>query len=176
MPVFTPTPLAGVFVVEPVPASDERGWFARVFDADMFAARGLASVPVQHNLSHSRVRHTLRGLHYQRPPYGEAKLVSCIAGEVFDVVVDLRAGSPTRCQWFAVELSADNLKQLYVPEGCAHGFLTLSADARVGYQMFARYHAPAASGVRWDDPAFGIAWPHAPVVISARDAGYQLLG
>ncbi|MCS7006655.1 MAG: dTDP-4-dehydrorhamnose 3,5-epimerase, partial [Thermoleophilia bacterium] len=167
--IFRPTPLRDVWVVEPELLEDERGFFARVWDTAEFAARGLNGALVQCSISFNRRRGTLRGLHYQAPPHEEAKLVRCIAGAIFDVAVDLRPSSDTYCRWYGIELSAENRLALYVPEGCAHGFLTLEDRSEVLYQMSA-FHAPeAACGVRFDDPAFSIAWPGEVVVVNARD-------
>jgi dTDP-4-dehydrorhamnose 3,5-epimerase len=169
---FVETDLAGAFVVEPELLRDERGFFARLFSPAEFAARGLRSDVDQVAVSWNARRGTLRGLHYQAAPQAQAKLVRCTRGAVHDVIVDLRGGSPTRARWLAVELSADNRRLLYVPEGFAHGFLTLTDDAEVVYQMSGAWHAPAERGARFDDPAFAIAWPFAPQVISARDRAF----
>ena len=166
---FVATPLAGACVVEPELAEDERGFFARTYCREEFRRQGLDPELSQCSISFNRARHTLRGLHYQAAPHAEAKLVRCTRGAVFDVVVDLRAGSPTRHRWFAVELNEDNRKALYVPEGLAHGFLTLSEGAEVLYQISRPYEAASARGVRWDDATLAIDWPAAPAVISARD-------
>jgi len=171
--IFTETPLAGTWVVEPERVQDERGFFARTFDADEFARRGMRTAFPQCSVSFNARAGTLRGMHYQAAPHEEAKLVRCTAGAVYDVVVDLRPGSPTRMRWFGVELSAGNHRALYVPEGFAHGFQTLVDGSEVFYQISARYHAASGRGVRWDDPAFGIRWPSAEVrVISDRDGAY----
>ncbi len=171
---FTATPLPGAFVIDLELVRDERGLFARSFCRNEFAALGLETTPVQCNVSHNIAAHTLRGMHYQAAPHEDAKLVSCAQGAIYDAIIDLRPGSPTYHRWFGLELTADALTMLYVPQGFAHGFLTLTAGARVLYQMFERYHPESARGVRWDDPAFAIAWPHPPSVISARDGGYPL--
>jgi dTDP-4-dehydrorhamnose 3,5-epimerase len=173
------TPLAGAYVIEVDRLEDERGWFARTFDADLFARHGLEPAVVQCNVSYNRRRGTLRGLHLQADPHGEAKLVRCTRGAVHDVIVDVRPGSPTRHEWFAVELSARNARALYVPVGLAHGFQTLEDHTEVAYQMSQRYVAEAASGVRWDDPAFGIRWPDPPPggrIISERDRAFADAG
>jgi dTDP-4-dehydrorhamnose 3,5-epimerase len=171
---FTETPLAGAWVLEAEPVEDERGWFARTFDADEFAARGMEAAVVQANASFNARRDTLRGLHLQREPHGEPKLVRCVRGAIFDVAVDLRLGSPTHRAWHAVELRAGDGRGFYIPAGMAHGFQTLEDDTEVHYLMGARYVPEAATGVRWDDPAFGIVWPE-PVdarIMSDRDRGY----
>ena len=151
---------------------DERGFFARAFCEREFSSHGLASRYPQCNISYNCAARTLRGMHYQAAPHQEAKLVRCTAGTIHDVIVDLRVGSPTRMRWIGVALDSRRRNALYVPAGFAHGFLTLCADAEVFYQMGEFYLPEAARGFRWDDPAFGIEWPLAPVVISERDRGY----
>ena len=170
--IFRETTVAGAWVIEPELLTDERGFFARIWDTDEFAMRGLNAQLVQCSLSYTRARGTLRGLHYQVPPHEEGKLVRCTAGAVFDVAVDIRPDSATFRRWFGIELSAENRRALYVPERCAHGLLTLTDDSQVLYQM-SGFEAPeAARGVRFDDPAFGIEWPIERRVLSARDASY----
>jgi dTDP-4-dehydrorhamnose 3,5-epimerase len=169
------TRLPGAHVVELEPLGDERGWFARTFDAEAFAELGLDARVSQCNASFNARAGTLRGLHYQAAPHGEAKLVRCTRGAIFDVIVDLRADSPAYCRWFGIELRAGGAASLFVPAGVAHGFQTLADDSEVHYQMSYRYVPDAARGVRWDDPAFAIDWPAAPAggrVMSERDAGY----
>ena len=170
--VFTETGLPGAFLLDVEPHGDERGFFARSWCQDEFAAHGLNPRLVQCSISRNRLKGTLRGLHYQAAPYAEAKLVRCTMGAIHDVIVDLRPGSPTRCSYFGAVLTAENHRSLYIPEGCAHGFLTLTADSEVLYQMSEFHHAEAAGAVRWNDPAFGIAWPESPVAISDRDSRY----
>jgi dTDP-4-dehydrorhamnose 3,5-epimerase len=169
---FVSQPLDGVFVIEPDPVRDERGFFARMFSADEFAQRGLTHAFVQSGIAYNPRRGTLRGMHYQAAPHGEVKLVRCTAGAVYDVVIDVRPSSPSYRHWTSVELSAENRRTLYVPDGFAHGYVTLTDDAELVYQMSVPHHAPSARGVRWNDPAFGISWPIKPTVISARDASY----
>jgi dTDP-4-dehydrorhamnose 3,5-epimerase len=171
---FTETPLPGVWVIELDQFSDERGWFARTFDAEEFHARGLNAAVAQCNASFNARRDTLRGMHYQAEPHGESKLVRCVRGAIFDVAVDLRADSAALRLWHGLELSADNGRALYIPAGLAHGFQTLTDDCEVLYQMGHRYVPGAARGVRFDDPAFGIEWPHpaGPRIVSERDASY----
>ena len=156
---FTPTDLAGVFVVELAPVVDDRGFFARAFDPRAFAAQGLEAALPQTSLSFNTRRGTLRGMHFQRAPHEEVKLVRVVRGAIFDVALDLRPESPTRYRWVGVELSADNRRALYLPRGCAHGYQTLADDTEILYQMTDTYHPEAAGGVRWDDPAFAITWP-----------------
>ncbi|MBC8074568.1 MAG: dTDP-4-dehydrorhamnose 3,5-epimerase [Chloroflexales bacterium] len=173
--IFTETPLAGAFLVEPERIADERGFFARTWCAEEFAARGLEARLVQCNVSYNQRRGTLRGMHYQAEPHAEVKLVRCTAGAIHDVIIDLRPASPTRHQWFAAELSAANRLSLYIPAGFAHGFQTLEDQSEVFYQMAEFYHSESARGVRYNDPAFGIAWPLPISVIGQRDAAYPLL-
>jgi dTDP-4-dehydrorhamnose 3,5-epimerase len=169
---FTELGVRGAYLVEAEPHADERGLFARTWCAREFAARGLSPRLVQASVSFNRRQGTLRGLHYQTRPAEEAKLVRCTAGRVWDVVLDLRPDSPTYLAHAGVELRADSRAAVYVPEGCAHGFLTLTDGAEVLYQM-SEYYAPASSrGVRWNDPAFAIPWPAPVVVIGERDRTY----
>jgi dTDP-4-dehydrorhamnose 3,5-epimerase len=166
---LTATPLAGAFVIELDLLRDERGYFARTFDAAEFARAGLDPAVVQCSTSFNAARGTLRGLHYQADPDGEARLVRCTRGAIFDVAVDLRPGSDTYCRWFGVELSAGNGLMLYIPVGMAHGFQTLEADSEVHYQMSHPYAAEQSRGVRFDDPTFGIDWPVPDPIVSERD-------
>jgi dTDP-4-dehydrorhamnose 3,5-epimerase len=172
---FTETPLDGLWLVELELLGDERGWFARTFDARQFAERGLDPAVVQCNASFNAEVDTLRGMHFQAPPHGEPKLVRCVAGAIFDVAIDLRPGSPTCCRWYGAELSDSNGRMLFVPAGFAHGYQTLRADTQLLYQMGHEYVPDAGRGVRWDDQAFAIAWPE-PLsgrrTISERDASY----
>ncbi len=169
---FAPTELAGVVRVEADPHADARGLFARLHCPDEFSAAGLAFAPAQTSVSRNPSIHTLRGLHYQPAPHGETKLVRVTRGRIFDVAVDLRPASPTYRRWTAAELSADNLAALFIPEGVAHGFLTLESDTDVLYQIAPKFSPGHEAGVRWDDPAFGIEWPAPPAMISDRDATY----
>jgi dTDP-4-dehydrorhamnose 3,5-epimerase len=170
--IFRKTTIEGVWIVEPELHEDERGFFARTWDTESFARHGLNGRLVQCSISYNRRRGTLRGMHYQAAPHEEAKLVRCTSGSIFDVAVDLRTGSTTFGRWVGTELSAENRHALYVPEGCAHGFLTLTDDSEVVYQI-SEFHAPdAARGVRWDDPAIGIDWPGDVLVLNERDRSY----
>jgi dTDP-4-dehydrorhamnose 3,5-epimerase len=171
---FLQTPLPGAWVIELEQIEDERGWFARSFDTEAFAARGLNPTVTQCNLSFNARRDTLRGMHYQAEPHGESKLVRCVRGAIFDVAVDLRPDSPTRCRWHGVELTADNRLAFYIPAGFAHGFQTLTDGAEVLYQMGHAYAPEAARAVRFDDPAFAIAWPvpQGERMISEKDRSY----
>ena len=167
--IFRPSPLAGVFVVALERHEDERGSFARTYDREAFLAHGLDPTIAQCSLSSNRRRGTLRGLHWQGVPHAEHKLVRATRGAVWDVVVDLRPGSATRGRHFAAELSAAGGDAMFVPAGCAHGFLTLEDESELHYQISAPYSPAHARGVRWDDPELAIPWPFAPVVISERD-------
>ena len=167
-----PTALEGVLEIRVTPFGDERGLFARTYDEATFAAAGLPNRWPQCNTSWNRARGTLRGLHYQAEPHPEPKLVRCTRGRVFDVAVDLRPDSPGFCRWVGVELSAGDRNALYIPAGFAHGFLTLEDDSEVFYQMGESYVPGLARGVRWNDPAFAIAWPAQPDRLSERDAAY----
>ncbi len=168
------TPLPGVWLVELDLLGDERGWFARTFDAEEFRSRGMNPDVAQCNASFNAKRDTIRGMHLQAEPHGESKLVRCVRGAIFDVAVDLRAASPTHRSWHGVELSAENRRALYIPAGLAHGFQTLADDCEVLYQMGNPYVPAAARGVRFDDPAFAIEWPapHGALTISDRDRSY----
>jgi dTDP-4-dehydrorhamnose 3,5-epimerase len=167
--IFKETRLKGAYIIELEPLADERGFFAHSFCRKEFEEKGLNPNVAQSSISYNKKRGTLRGMHYQTAPYEEAKLVRCTKGAIYDVIIDLRPGSPTYCQWFAVELSAENYKMLYVPEGFAHGFQTIEDDTVVNYQLSEFYHPDSARGVRWNDPAFGIKWPIEPTVISEKD-------
>jgi dTDP-4-dehydrorhamnose 3,5-epimerase len=170
--IFRETRIPGVWEIDVEPHADTRGSFARTYCEREFGARGLETRYPQCNLSRNARRGTLRGLHFQAAPRAETKLVRCVAGAIFDVVVDLRLGSSGYLQWIGVELSAENGKALYVPPGCAHGFVSLCPDSDVFYQMGAFYEPEAARGFRWDDPAFAIRWPLDPTVISERDQSH----
>jgi dTDP-4-dehydrorhamnose 3,5-epimerase len=170
--IIHPTKLAGAVVIEPEPLTDERGFFARTFSREEFIAVGLDGDVAQCSVSFNGVSGTLRGLHYQAEPFAEAKLVRCTQGAIYDVIVDLRPESPTFCDWVAIELSATNRLGLFVPKGLAHGFQTLSDAAEVYYQISVRYEPSSARGVRWNDPRFGIEWPAAERMISARDQAF----
>ena len=172
---FSPLRVEGAWRVDPERHADERGFFARTVCSRELAAQGLVPAFVQSSISYNEVAGTLRGMHYQLAPHGEVKLVRCTAGAIFDVVVDLRPDSPTHLGWHGEVLSRDNRQAFYVPKGCAHGFITLEDATEVLYDI-SDFHAPDhARGIRWDDPAVGIAWPREPARISARDAGYPLL-
>ena len=169
---FAETAIPGVVVVDIEAREDERGAFARLQCPDEFAAAGHPFAPVQTSLSRNPHAGTLRGLHYQPAPHAEVKLVRAVRGRMFDVALDLRPASPTFRRWVSAELSADNARGLLIPEGVAHGFLTLEPDTDVLYQISPKFTPGQEAGVRWDDPAFAIAWPAAPALISERDASY----
>jgi dTDP-4-dehydrorhamnose 3,5-epimerase len=169
---FAPTLLNGVVLVEPERHADERGSFARLHCPEAFAAAGHSFVPDQTSLSRNIAVGTLRGLHYQAAPFAETKLVRAVRGRVFDVAVDIRPESPTHGRWIGLELSAENGLAVLIPEGVAHGFITLEPNTDVLYQISPMFKPGHDAGLRWNDPAFRIEWPMAPKVISPRDAGY----
>jgi dTDP-4-dehydrorhamnose 3,5-epimerase len=181
--IFTETKLPGAYIIEPEKIEDERGFFARTWCRKEFTEHGLNTSLVQCNVSFNMRKGTLRGMHYQAEPYEEAKLVRCTAGAVYDVIIDLRPASATYCQWLGVELASHSSeigsrlnaghKMLYIPEGFAHGFLTLEDETEVFYQMSEAYVPDCARGVRWDDPAFGIRWPLEVSLISEKDRLYR---
>jgi len=170
--LFSELKLAGAFAIEPSRIEDLRGFFACTWSRREFQERGVDANLVECNISFNRRKGTLRGLHYQAAPHAQAKLVRCTMGAIFDVIVDLRRDSPTFRQWASVQLTADNRALLFIPEGFAHGFQTLTDDTEVFYQMSSYYSAESSRGVRWDDRAFGIAWPEDNRVINARDREY----
>ena len=169
---FEQSPLPGAFVVDLDRKDDERGFFARTFCHDEFAEHGLVADYAQSSVSFNKRKGTLRGMHFQKKPHEETKLVRCTMGAIYDVIVDLRPGSPTQTRWFGIELSAVNRKALYVPKGFAHGFITLADESEVLYQISTQFHPESAAGVRWNDPAFTIEWPLEAVVMSGRDRSY----
>jgi dTDP-4-dehydrorhamnose 3,5-epimerase len=171
--IFRETSLKDVFIIEPERIEDERGFFARAWCKKEFEAHGLNPCVVQINLSFSKKRSTLRGMHYQGVPHQEAKLFRCIRGAIYDVIIDLRPASPTYLKWIGVELTADNRKMLYVPEGFAHGYQTLVDNTEVLYPVSQFYSPESERGVRWNDPTFGIEWPDRDnVVISQKDKSW----
>jgi dTDP-4-dehydrorhamnose 3,5-epimerase len=169
---FETAPLRGAWIIDLDRHVDERGFFARTFCAREFAEHGLPATFPQSNLSRNARAGTLRGMHFNTAAQVESKIVRCARGAIHDVIIDLRADSSTYRRWFAVELTADSGRALFVPEGFAHGFVTLVDDTDVEYQMGAFYAPEAARGLRWDDPAIGVEWPRPPTVISSRDATY----
>lgn len=173
--IFKPTKLAGVVVVDLEKRVDERGYFARAWCEKELASAGLSTRVTQINVGFSSRKGTLRGLHYQRAPHAETKLVRCTRGAVFDVAVDLRKESPTYLQWVGVELTADNGRALHIPEDCAHGYFSLVDNAEILYTASCEYHAGSATGVRFDDPLVGVEWPGPPAVISDADRNWPAL-
>lgn len=167
--IFVPTLMAGAWLIRPDYKTDERGSFARAWCYDEMTAHGIEVRFVQGNISINLQRGTVRGMHFQHEPHVEAKLVRCTRGSIFDVIVDLRPESPTRCLWQGFELTADNHYSVFVPEGFAHGFQTLTDDTEVNYQVSSAYHGPSSCGVRWDDPAIRVKWPLPVSVILERD-------
>jgi len=170
--IFKPAAIVGVWSIGLERHADSRGFFARAFCEHEFATHGLVSRFVQCNISYNQCRGTLRGMHFQRPPAAEVKMVRCIRGAAYDVVLDLRPESLTYCGWAAFELTYENRECVYIPEGCAHGFQTLVDGTELFYQMSEFYEPGLADGVRWDDPTFGIEWPLPEPIIAERDRGY----
>jgi dTDP-4-dehydrorhamnose 3,5-epimerase len=173
--IFTETKLYGAFVIAPEPKEDERGFFLRTWSQQEFREHGLNPRIVECSSCFNRKRGTVRGMHFQIEPYQEAKLVRCTAGAIYDVIVDLRPGSPTFRHWVGVEMTARNRWMIYIPEGFAQGFQSLEDDTEVFYQISETYHPEAARGLRWDDPAFAIQWPLPVTVTSIRDRQFALL-
>ncbi|WP_102782476.1 dTDP-4-dehydrorhamnose 3,5-epimerase [Thalassospira sp. GB04J01] len=169
---ITKTEIPGVELINLEKHEDDRGFFARTFCAEELSQNGHDFEIKQANLSFNYKAGTLRGMHYQKSPVGDPKIVRCIAGRIIDIVIDLRKDSPTYCKWTAEELSATNRKSFIIPQGCAHGFLTLEPDTEVLYLMGAPFVPELAAGVRWNDPAFAITWPENPTIINDRDANY----
>ena len=170
--IFTPTPLSGSYVIDLEPFSDDRGWFARFYDEKEFQQIGHDKKWVQFNHSFTKKKGTLRGMHYQLPPYREIKMVRCVAGAVYDVIIDVRTDSDTFLQWFGTELSAANKKMLYIPEGFAHGFQCLTDDCELIYLHSEFYVPNAEGGIRYNDPKAAINWPLPVHTLSPRDAGH----
>lgn len=172
---FSETGLKEAYTIELEELVDERGFFARTFCIKEFAEEGIDFNPVQRNHSYNEYKHTLRGMHYQESPYEEAKLVSCVKGLIYDVIIDIREDSSTLNKWIGVELSASNRKMLFVPKGFAHGFLTLEDDTEVSYLM-SDFHKPGVGkGIRWDDPFYDIQWPADVKVISEKDKNWPYI-
>lgn len=170
--LFQESSLKGAWIIELEPISDCRGFFTRTFCTNEYTQRGLDASFPQHSLSRSLARGTLRGMHFQRSPHEEVKVVTCVKGEVWDVVLDLRPDSPTFRRWEGFNLTAENRRRIYIPKGFAHGFQTLSDDTEVSYLISAPYRPEAASGVRYDDPAFAIEWPLPVAAISDKDRSW----
>ncbi|MEI7965640.1 MAG: dTDP-4-dehydrorhamnose 3,5-epimerase [Chitinophagaceae bacterium] len=172
---FIETPLTGCYIIEPEVFADERGWFIRSFCKDEFNTIGHHQEWVQMNHSFTKLTGTIRGMHFQLPPFSEIKLVRCISGKVFDVVVDLRKDSPGFLQWYGVELSAANKKMIYIPEGFAHGFQTLEDNSELLYHHSAFYSPGVEGGIKYDEPRINISWPIAVTCISERDGQHAFL-
>lgn len=168
-------PLEGAFLLKPEPISDNRGYFLRTFDQGYFASKNMPLNVVQTNVSFNHQKATLRGLHFQCAPHEEIKLVQCTQGAIFDVIVDLREGSPTQFQWYGAELTMENRHMFYIPKDFAHGFITLENNSLVSYHMGESYHPGSARGIRWNDPQLNIAWPLQPEVMSDRDRSLPTL-
>jgi len=168
--IFTATPLPGAYVIEPRKIEDDRGFFARILCQNEFLGQDLRLHLLQTNMARTCRRGTIRGMHFQEPPHAEIKIVRCTKGAIYDVIVDLRPDSPEFKRWFGIELTQDNFKALYVPEGFAHGYLTLADDSEIYYHTSEFYHPESATGVRYNDPEFGISWPIEIAVISRQDA------
>jgi dTDP-4-dehydrorhamnose 3,5-epimerase len=172
--IYTETSLSGAYVLEVEPAKDERGHFARTMCSAEFAKHGLVDRFVQASDSYNRRRGTLRGMHFQNPPHAEVKLVRCVQGAIYDVIIDLRPTSPSYMRWEGFELSVANGRSLYIPDGFAHGFITLTDETYVTYQISHPYTPGSAGGLRYDDPAVGIVWPEPVAVIAERDRTWPL--
>ena len=170
--IFTETKIKGAFILDINRVQDDRGFFGRIWCQREFEEHGLNATIVQSNTSLSKAKGTLRGMHYQHHPHAESKTVRCTSGGIFDVIVDLRPSSDTFKQWLGVELTAENFRMLHIPEGCAHGFLTLEDNTAVQYLVSAFYSPTAEAGVRYDDPAFNIEWPFKPTIVSAKDLAH----
>jgi dTDP-4-dehydrorhamnose 3,5-epimerase len=167
--IFSSTSVEGVVVIAPERRTDERGYFARTYCVDEMGRHGIDPRIAQRSLSYNHRRGTLRGMHYQARPHEENKFITCIQGTVYDVVIDLRRESPSYLKWAAITLTSSGLETLFIPKGCAHGFLTLADESVVQYDISEPHHPESARGLRYDDPAIGVSWPMAPVVINARD-------
>lgn len=170
--IFNETELNDAYVIDLNKFEDERGFFARAFCVNEFEEVGIDFPVVQANVSYNRYKHTLRGMHYQQQPYGEAKLIRCTRGAIFDAIIDVRPDSSTYMGWTGVELTGDNYRMLYVPEGFAHGFMTLADDTEVTYQVSEFYTPSAEKGIRWNDSTFDIDWPAEPEIISEKDKSW----
>jgi dTDP-4-dehydrorhamnose 3,5-epimerase len=170
--IFTPTKLQGAFILEVKKIEDERGFFGRSWCRRELEEHGLNANVVQANVSYNKVKGTLRGMHFQKAPHQETKLVRCTRGAIYDVIIDLRPNSPTYKQWIGVELTEDNYRMLFVPEDFAHGFITLQDNTEVTYQVTQYYTPGAEGGIRWNDPAFNIQWPIEPTVVSGKDQAH----
>jgi len=171
--IFAETKLEGAFIIEPEKFEDKRGFFATTWDRKIFEERKLNSNLVECNISFNKKRGTIRGMHYQITPYEQTKLVRCTRGKIFDVIIDLRSNSVTYLKWVEIELSSENYKMCYVPEGFAHGFQTLEDNSEVLYQMSKIYQPEYVRGIKWNDDAFNISWPLEPTIISKKDQSWE---
>jgi len=171
--IFTETELTGAYIIEIEKLEDERGFFARAWDKNIFKKNGLNPDLVQCDISFNKIKGTLRGMHYQIQPYEESKLVRCTRGMIFDVIIDLRKSSKTFKKWVSFKLSNDNYKMLYIPEGFAHGFQTLEDNTEIFYQMSQFYNPDYSKGILWNDPYFKIKWPIENPIISKKDLSYD---
>lgn len=172
--IFNKTVLEGVYMIELEKIEDDRGFFARMWDGEEFAEQGLNNNLAQCSISLNKKKGTIRGLHYQSDPCQEVKLVTCLSGRIFDVVLDLRPNSTTFKKWISIELTSDNYKMCYIPEGFAHGFQTLEDNVKVFYQMSKKFVPDYYRGVKWNDPTFNIKWPMEPTIISKKDSSFPL--
>ena len=170
---FTKAKIQGVIVIEPEKIKDSRGFFARSWDFNEFKKNGLNTKIAQCSISYNKKRGTIRGMHYQKKPYEEVKIVTCTTGKIFDVIIDLRPKSKTFKKWISGELSQENQKSHYIPEGCAHGFQTLKKDTTIYYQISQKFKPKNYMGLRWNDPSFNISWPLRPTNISKKDASHK---
>jgi len=173
--IFHPLLVLGAFRIEVEPHEDERGYFARTWCHKEFAQAGIHFSPIQTSLSFNKLKGTLRGVHFQRAPYVEAKIVQCLKGRLFDVIVDLRPTSQSYRKWVGITLSGKKKNMVYVPEGCAHGYITLTGDCLISYMISKEYTEESAQGIRWDDPSIGITWPQLPLHVSDKDSSWPFL-
>ena len=171
--IFSETKLKGAYVIDIKKEEDERGFFARTWDKEKFFERGLKSEFVQFSMSFNKKKGTLRGMHYQIEPFEETKLISCVSGKIYDVIIDLRKFSPTYKKWMSIELSDTNHRTLYVPKGFAHGYITLKNNTLVTYKISEKYNPKFARGIKWDDIEFKIKWPINPIIISKKDQSFN---
>jgi len=171
--IFTETKLKGVYIIELEKLNDERGFFARTWDKEVFEKKGFDSKLVQCNISFNKLKGTVRGIHYQTTPFEESKIVRCTKGKIFDVIIDLRSNSSSYTKWISVELTEQNHYMIFIPKGCAHGFQTLEDDTEVFYQISEFYNSEHYHGIRWNDPKFDIKWPLKISLISEKDASYN---
>lgn len=173
--IFQPLLVSGAFYIEVEPHEDERGYFARIWCPKEFAQAGIHFSPIQISLSFNKHKGTLRGIHFQKAPYIEAKIVQCLKGRLFDVIVDLRPDSQSYKKWVGITLSGRKKDMVYVPEGCAHGYVTLTGDCLISYMISKEYTEKSAQGIRWDDPSIAITWPQLPLHISDKDSTWPFL-